>query len=151
MTKQEDSMAETQSYATHRRYIPYFHFFALPILGLNVLVQIYLLIRYFSGLSIWSVLVASALLCLALATRSMATTAQDRIIRLEETLRLGRCLPADLQGRIGELTPGQLVGLRFCSDEELPELTRAILGGELRGREDIKKRIKTWRPDTLRV
>jgi len=31
------------------------------------------------------------------------------------------------------------------------ELTRAVLGGELRGREDIKKRIKTWRPDMLRV
>ncbi|HEY8133949.1 MAG TPA: DUF6526 family protein, partial [Thermoanaerobaculia bacterium] len=88
---------------------------------------------------------------LAVATRNMATTAQDRIIRLEETLRLQRCLPADLRGRIGELTPGQLIGLRFCSDEEVAELTRAVLGGELRGREDIKKRIKTWRPDTLRV
>jgi hypothetical protein len=52
---------------------------------------------------------------------------------------------------LGELTTGQLVGLRFCVDEELLELTRAVLGGELRGREDIKKRIKNWRPDTLRV
>jgi hypothetical protein len=151
MTKQEDSMAETQTYATHRRYVPHFHFFALPILGLNVLVQIYVLIRHFSGWSIWNVLVAAALLAFVFATRSMATTAQDRIIRLEETLRLQRCLPADLQGRISELTTGQFVGLRFCADEELPELTRAVLGGELRGREDIKKRIKNWRPDTLRV
>jgi hypothetical protein len=150
-TEQEDSVAETQTYATHRRYVPYFHFFAVPILGINVLVQIYVLIRHFSGWSVWNVLVASALLALALATRRMATTAQDRIIRLEETLRLQRCLPADLQGRLGELTTGQLVGLRFCVDEELLELTRAVLGGELRGREDIKKRIKSWRPDTLRV
>ena len=144
-------MAEMQTYATHRRWIPYFHFFALPILGLNVLAQLYVLVRHFSGWAIWNVLVASALAALVVATRNMATTAQDRIIRLEETLRLQRCLPADMRGRIGELTTGQLVGLRFCSDEEVTELTRAVLGGELRGREDIKKRIKTWRPDTLRV
>jgi hypothetical protein len=50
-----------------------------------------------------------------------------------------RLLPADLQWRIGELAP------------ELPELTRAVLKGEVTGREDIKKRIKNWRPDTLRV
>ena len=144
-------MAEIQTYATHRRWIPYFHFFALPILGLNVLVQLYALIRHFSGWAIWNVLVAAALAALVVATRNMATTAQDRIIRLEETLRLQRCLPADMRGRIGELTTGQLIGLRFCADDEVTELTRAVLGGELRGREDIKKRIKTWRPDTLRV
>ena len=144
-------MAETQTYATHRRWVPHFHFFALPILGINVLVWLYVLIRHFSVWNAWNVLVAGALLAFIVATRNMATTAQDRIIRLEETLRLQRCLPADLRGRIGELTTGQLVGLRFCSDEELPELTRAVLSGDLRGREDIKRRIKSWRPDTLRV
>jgi hypothetical protein len=144
-------MAETQTYATHRRYIPYFHFFVLPVLGINVLAQVYVLIRHFSGWAIWNLLVAGALAAFAVATRSMATTAQDRIIRLEEQLRLQRCLPPELQSRIGELTTSQLIGLRFCVDEELPELTRAVLGGELRGREQIKKRIKTWRPDTLRV
>jgi len=144
-------MADSQTYATHRRWVPHFHFFALPILGINVLVQLYMLIRHFSGWGVWNVLVAAALAALVIATRSMATTAQDRIIRLEETLRLQRCLPADLQGRIGELSTGQLVGLRFCADEELPELCRAVFRGDLRGREDIKKRIKNWRPDTLRV
>ena len=81
----------------------------------------------------------------------MATTAQDRIIRLEETLRLQRCLPPELRSRIGELSTGQLIGLRFCSDEEVSELTRAVLNGELRGREEIKRRVRSWRPDTLRV
>src|SRR5438874_2630094 len=144
-------MPETQTYATHRRWVPYFHFFALPVLGLNVLVQIYFLYRHFSVWGIWNLLVAGALAALVVATRSMATTAQDRIIRLEETLRLQRCLPADMRGRIGELTPSQLIGLRFCADEEVPELTRAVLGGELKGREAIKRRIKNWRPDTFRV
>src|SRR5439155_14761889 len=144
-------MAEPQTYATHRRWVPYFHFFALPILGLNVLVQIYFLIRHFAWWGVWNILVAAALAALAVATRNMATTAQDRIIRLEETLRLQRCLPADLKGRIGELSTGQLVGLRFCSDGELPELTRAVFSGEVKSRDQIKRRIKSWRPDTLRV
>ncbi|HYS55205.1 MAG TPA: DUF6526 family protein [Thermoanaerobaculia bacterium] len=144
-------MAETQTYATHRRWVPHFHFFALPVLGINLLVQLYIVIRHFSGLGVWNVLVAGALVALAVATRTMATTAQDRIIRLEETLRLQRCLPADLKGRIGELRTGQLIGLRFCSDEEVPELTRAVLSGELKGREEIKRRVRNWRPDTLRV
>ncbi len=144
-------MAETQTYATHRRWVPHFHFFALPVLGINLLVQLYIVIRHFSGLGVWNVLVAGALEALAVATRTMATTAQDRIIRLEETLRLQRCLPADLKGRIGELRTGQLIGLRFCSDEEVPELTRAVLSGELKGREEIKRRVRNWRPDTLRV
>lgn len=144
-------MAETQTYATHRHFVPYFHFFAAPVLGLNVLAALYVLIRHPSLWAVWNVLVAGALAALAWAARAFATGAQDRIIRLEETLRLQRCLPADMRERIGDLTPSQLIGLRFCSDEELPELTRAVLGGELKGREDIKKRIKNWRPDTYRV
>ena len=144
-------MAETQTYATHRRWVPYFHFFALPILALNVLVQIYYLYRHPSVWSVWGLVVSGALFALPLAIRSMVTTAQDRIIRLEETLRLQRCLPPEMRGRIGELTTGQLIALRFSSEEELPELTRAVLGGELKSREDIKLRIKNWRPDTLRV
>ena len=144
-------MAETQTYATHRHFVPYFHFFAAPVLGINILAMLYLLIRYPSFWSAWSFLVAGALAALAWATRSFATGTQDRIIRLEETLRLQRCLPADMRSRIGELTPSQLIGLRFCADEELPELTQAVLGGELHGREDIKRRIKNWRPDTFRV
>ena len=140
-----------QTYATHRQYIPLFHFVVFPILGLNVLAQIYTLIRHPSFWGVWNILVAFALVAFAWTVRTMATRAQDRIIRLEETLRMQRLLPRDLQSRIGELTPGQLIGLRFCSDEELPELTRAVLNGEVSGREDIKKRVKNWRPDTLRV
>jgi hypothetical protein len=144
-------MDAPQTYATHRRWVPYFHFFALPVLALNVLVQVWFLYRDFSPWRIWNLLVGAALVALAVGIRNMATVAQDRIIRLEETLRLQRCLPADMRGRIGELTTGQFVGLRFCSDEELPDLMRAVYAGELKGREDIKRRIKTWRPDTLRV
>src|SRR5205814_9574807 len=122
-----------------------------PILALSVLAQTYVLIRHPSFWGAWNILGAFALVAFAWTVRNMATRAQDRIIRLEGTLRMQLLLPADLQSRMDELRPGQLIGLRFCSDEELPELTRAVLNGEVSGREDIKKRIKNWRPDTLRV
>ena len=140
-----------QDYASHRQYVPLFHFVAAPILGLNILAQLYVVIFHFSGWAIWNLIVASALGAFAWTARTMVTRAQDRIIRLEETLRLQRILSADLQPRIGELRIGQLIGLRFAADEEVPELVRAALNGELHGREEIKRRIKNWRPDTLRV
>ena len=143
--------SDMQSYASHRQYVPLFHFFAAPILGLNIFAQLYVVIVHFSGWAIWNLLVAIALGAFAWTARTMVTRAQDRIIRLEETLRLQRILSADLQPRIGELRIGQLIALRFAADEEVPELVRAALNGELRGREDIKRRIKNWRPDTLRV
>jgi hypothetical protein len=81
----------------------------------------------------------------------MPLRAQDRIIRLEERIRLERVLPADLRGRIGELTADQFIGLRFAPDEEVPELTQRALGGELKTRSDIKRAIRGWRPDHMRV
>ena len=143
----------TQSYATHRRFFPLFHFFAIPILGINLVVRIvYAWMHRGARLVWWEIAVALALIAVALSARVMALTVQDRLIRLEETLRLQRCLPDDLRGRIGELSTGQLVSLRFCGDEgELTGLTRSILDGKLKGREEIKKQIKTWRPDTQRA
>ena len=140
-----------QTYTSHRRFIPLYHFVAVPILFINAIVLIVVAVRGFSWMAVWSVIVAIALAALAWEVRGMATRAQDRIIRLEETLRLQRLLPADLRSRVGELTTSQLIGLRFSDDAEVPELCRAVLNGELKGREDIKRRITKWRPDTLRV
>jgi hypothetical protein len=147
-------MAEaTQSYSTHRRFFPLFHFFAVPLLFANLVIRcIYAWKHRGAHLVWWEIVFALALLGLAFASRIMALTVQDRLIRLEETLRLQRCLPDDLRGRVGELSTGQLVSLRFCGDEaELPGLTRSILDGKLKGRDEIKKQIKTWRPDTHRA
>jgi hypothetical protein len=99
----------------------------------------------------WAVLVALALLIGIVLSRNMPLRAQDRIIRLEERVRFERLLPADLRGRIGELTADQFIGLRFAPDDEVPELTRRVLGGELKTRADIKRAIRSWRPDNLRV
>ena len=94
---------------------------------------------------------AVALAVYANFPRFMAARVQDRVIRLEERMRLGRLLPEELHERIEELTPSQLVALRFASDEEVPGLARRIFDGELTKNDQIKKEISTWRPDYLRM
>jgi Family of unknown function (DUF6526) len=82
----------------------------------------------------------------------MATlVVQNRLIRLEERLRLQRLLPADLQPRIAEFTVAQLVSLRFASDAELPALARKVLDEKLDDRRAIKQLVKNWKPDYLRA
>jgi hypothetical protein len=146
-------MAEaTQSYATHRRYFPLFHFFVIPLLFINLIIRIvYAWMHRGARLVWWEIAVALALFALAFAARVMAVTVQDRLIKLEETLRLQRCLPDDLRGRIGELSNGQLISLRFCGDDEVAGLTRSVLDGKLKSRDEIKKQIKNWRPDNQRA
>ena len=140
---------EAQGYTSHRRYIPLFHFIVLPILSLNFLVCVAYLWRHPAArMAWWGVVMAFALAAFSLTVRTMAVTVQDRVIRLEETLRLARILPDDLKGRVGELSSSQLIALRFCCDSELSDLTRAVLTEPIYKREDIKQRIKTWRADT---
>jgi len=144
-------MPEPLSYKTHRAYDPVYHFFVIPVLGFNVLVYAYLVFRHPDVLSVWTLIVAIALIGLTWRVRYFPLRIQDRLIRLEETLRLQSVLPDDLRGRIGEISTGKLIALRFCTDEELPEHVRAIYAGDYRGGENIKSRIKSWRPDPHRI
>jgi hypothetical protein len=145
-------MAEqTQTFATHRRFIPIYHFFVVPILLINVIVTVIQLVRDPRLMTAWVVVVALALFFGMLYLRFMPVRAQDRIIRLEERTRLERLLPGDLRGRVGELTATQLIAIRFAPDDEVPELTRRTLNGELKSQGDIKRAIRNWRGDHLRV
>jgi hypothetical protein len=145
-------MAEQpQTYPTHSRYIPAFHFFVLPVLFVNFVVTAVQFAREPRLLTAWTVVVALALFLGILYLRFMPVRAQDRIIRLEERTRLERVLPVDLRGRIGELTAAQLIAIRFAPDDEAPELTRRALSGELKTQKDIKRAIRSWRADHLRV
>lgn len=141
-----------QSFEKHARYIPAYHFVAFPILIVNVFFSMYVMYtQNFSKTSIWNVLVAVALVLLMWYARTMPLTAQDRIIRLEERMRLQEKLPPDLRSRAHEIRPGHLVALRFASDEELPSLAERCLTGEFKTSKEIKRAIKNWRSDTLRV
>ncbi|MFN8574033.1 MAG: DUF6526 family protein [Gemmatimonadaceae bacterium] len=144
-------MAQTQTYASHTRYFPLFHFFAFPIVTAHAVMQTYYLTRAPGTGQLWSALVAWAIAMGVLSARVMAVRVQDRLIRLEETLRMQRVLPSDQQSAIARLSPRQMVALRFASDAELPDLVRRTTAGEFAKDTDIKKAVKEWRPDFLRA
>jgi hypothetical protein len=140
-----------QTYASHRRYIPEFHFFALPILLINAVMMLWEFARHPAFVSAWTALVALALVVGIWTARAMALRAQDRIIRLEERMRLERLLPPSMRERAAGLSTSQLIALRFAPDDEVPDLARRVIDGELHTRADIKRAIRSWRPDDLRV
>ena len=141
-----------QSYANHTQLVPAFHFFALPALALNFGWSIYRCVKAsFSPDGFVGILTALAILLAVLYGRMFALKVQDRVIRLEERLRLERLLPAELKARIEELTCNQLIALRFASDAELPELARKVLTDKIAERKTIKQMVKNWRADELRA
>ena len=140
--------AAAQTFANHRRFDPWFHYFEFP---LAVVVLVWSLVRLFRGQGGIVELLMAILLLLAIhRLRVYALRVQDRLIRLEETLRMQALLPEDLRARIHELRPGQFVALRFASDGELAERVREALSEGLRSPE-IKQRIKSLRADQFRV
>lgn len=140
-----------QTYKNHPRLLAPFHFFVLPVLTLNVLNELRHAWNAPTAGRAIAVVVALALLMLALMARVMALTVQDRVIRLEMRMRLRQLLPPDLQARINDLTPRQLVALRFASDAEMTEIVREVLDGRLKTAKEIKLRVKTWEADWLRA
>lgn len=147
-------MSETapQSYANHSRMVPGFHYATFTAIVLCLLYALYNLVRFPSVGAGFGLLQAGALVGLFWYCRIFPLKAQDRVIRLEEHLRLARLLPADqAAAAAATLTPGQLIALRFAADAEVTDLVRRIQAGELSTPASIKQAIKTWRPDHLRV
>ena len=144
-------MAEPQSYQNHAKNVPLFHYVLLPILMANFLFMAYRLWQDPGLPSGWNLVMAFAFIVTALFARVFALKAQDRVIRLEERMRMRELLPPDLQARINDFSPDQLVALRFASDAELPSLSAAVLAGNIQKRAEIKQMIKQWRADHCRV
>ncbi len=140
-----------QTFENHARYLPVFHFVVLPLLLVYFIGTIYAAVTTRGLLAHLDIVLAVALILLALSVRMMAMTVQDRVIRLEERLRMRALLPADLQPRIDEFAVAQLVSLRFASDEELPALAREVLEKRIEDRKAIKQMVKRWRADHLRA
>jgi len=139
-----------QNLANHTRFDPLFHFFALPVVGLTVIVAVVHFVQRRNWFSAWLVVFVVAMVIVTLRTRMYALKAQDRIIRLEERERIAGLVSDPLRSRVGELTELQLIGLRFASDAEIPGLVQQTLDKKL-SRDDIKKSIKNWRADYFRV
>jgi len=98
----------------------------------------------------WYVVLSLALFLLVFRLRSYPLKVQDRIIRLEERLRLQALAPAAWHSQIHHLTEDQLIGLRFAADDEVVELAKQALEHHL-NRKQIKERIQNWRADHFRV
>jgi hypothetical protein len=143
-------MPEQQNASHHARLDPLFHFFLAPVSLIVLIVMIYRAVRGPNWDSALHILIALWAFVAAFKIRSYPLKLQDRIIRLEERLRLKEILPASLQPRIGELTEDQLVGLRFASDGELTDLVQKILDQKF-DRKQIKQAVRNWRPDFWRV
>lgn len=145
-------MAEksSQNLANHTRLDPFFHFFLLPALVALLIHSVVPLIRHPAWEQVWTVLLVTALAVTAVKTRTYALKVQDRIIRLEERLRLTALLPESLRPQVAKLSESQLVALRFASDAEVSALVQRTLSENL-SRADIKKSIKSWQPDDWRV
>jgi hypothetical protein len=108
-----------QTYKNHTRTYPPFHFVVLPILLLNLVNAVRHVWQAPNQSNGFAALVAFGLFMLAFTARAMALRVQDRVIRMEQQLRMRGLLPSDLHGRIHELTPAQMVALRFAGDGEL--------------------------------
>jgi hypothetical protein len=139
-----------QTYKNHTRFDPPFHFFVAIVAIAAVPLALWSLWKQPGLASAAHVVAALALVVGVLKIRLYALKVQDRVIRLEERLRLAQLLPEKTRKHIGDLTEKQLVALRFASDEELPELVERVLSSKMEPKE-IKKSIKSWRPDYFRV
>lgn len=145
-------MAETpQSYVNHVRWHPPFHFFLMPLFLLNFIFAAVQLYRFSDLDHAWSLILAVGLLGLTALARTNALRVQDRLIRLEERLRYRQILPPALAQTAGALPTRQIVALRFASDEELPGLVQQVVDGRLSKGGEIKRAVRHWRADTLRV
>jgi Family of unknown function (DUF6526) len=148
---------QPQTFANHARLDPLFHLFVLPVF---LAALIWAVVRFFVHLGHRSpggnlrafliIVLAAAAATLVVKARLYSLRVQDRVIRLEERIRLMQLLPEPLRWRIPELTEDQLCGLRFASDAEVAKLSERALNEKL-GRKQIKQAIQNWRPDYWRV
>jgi hypothetical protein len=146
-------MPAPQTYKNHSRLDPLMHFFVFPTLITNFIFSIYVTIRHWPEhphLHPWWIIVSFALLVLAFKARTYALRVQDRVIRIEERLRLTSLLPSADLPYVNELDVKQLIALRFASDAELPALVHRTLTENLDPKA-IKQSITNWRPDNHRV
>ena len=140
-----------QAYDNHAKLVGGYHY-AITVLAMTALIWFVIdAVQDFSWDRLIMIGLVMALLLTAFYARVFPLGVQDRVIRLEERMRMERLLPDELQPRISDFTMDQLIGMRFASDAELPELARRVLAGELDSRKAIKQAITHWRADHQRI
>jgi hypothetical protein len=144
------SNSAPQNFKNHARFDPPYHMVFAAVLAVNFIIAITFLVNHFNIYASWLLILSIAAFIPVLKIRSYPLKVQDRVIRLEERLRLQALAPAEWHAQIYNLTEDQLIGLRFAGDDEVVELAKQALEHNL-DRKQIKERIKSWRPDNFRV
>ena len=145
-------MAEqAQNFENHPRLVTPYHKVAFPLVLLPTLYFAYLAVSDFSLARLALLAFCVGTIIMGLFGRVFPLGVQDRVIRLEERMRMELLLPDDLKGRIADFTTEQLIALRFASDEELPDLAGRVLSEGMSDRKDIKQAVKNWRADNQRI
>ena len=142
---------QVQNFENHAKMVPAYHGVATALVVLPTLYFAYLAITDFSVERLAFFAFCAGMIIIALFARVFPLGVQDRVIRLEERMRMESLLPDDLKGRIKEVTTAQLIGLRFASDEELTDLVRRVLDEGIADPRVIKKAIGNWRADHQRI
>ena len=144
------SKSSPQNFKNHGRIDPPYHMVLATILAVNLYIVGLFAFRHPSVFSWWLVILSIAIWIPVLRLRQYPLKVQDRVIRLEERLRLQALAPAEWHTQIYKLSEDQLIALRFASDDEVVELAKQALEENLT-RKQIKERIKSWRPDDWRI
>jgi hypothetical protein len=140
-----------QSFQNHRAIPPVSYLLAGLVLAVDAGHRAWLAFGAPGLWSVWSALVGMALVIVWYASRRRAQIVQDRVIRLEMQLRLERLLGPARRADFERLELPQRIALRFAGDEELPKLLERVLAGQLVAPDDLKREVKSWQADWLRV
>lgn len=139
-----------QNFSNHTRYIPLWHYITSLLLLAGLVGSIINLFHadahtHYSAALL--VLIFLILFIISWYARWFAIRAQDRAIRAEENFRHFVLTGKPLDQR---LRLGQIIALRFASDEEFPGLAQRAVAENLSGKA-IKQAIQNWRGDYHRV
>lgn len=144
------SNSAPQNFKNHGRLDPPYHMVLAAVLAVNFIIVVTFLVNHFNIYTSWLLILSIAVWIPVLKIRTYPLKIQDRVIRLEERLRLQALAPSEWHAQIYKLTEDQLIGLRFASDDEVVELAKQALEHNL-DRKQIKERIKSWRADDWRI
>jgi hypothetical protein len=147
------SKSSQQNLKNHGRIDPPFHFVTFFVLIANLVFAVFHMIHHWDDsfwASKWYLLLSLVVFVPFFKLRMYPLRVQDRVIRLEERLRLQALAPPQWHSQIHRLTEDQLIGLRFAADDEVVALAKQALEHNL-NRKQIKERIKNWRADYFRV
>ena len=142
-----------QNYENHIRYYPAHHFIFLPLMGLLMgtgIVKAFLNPSYMLEWLLFSILSFCILYLAIMMRQHYALGNQDRIVRLEFRLRYYEMLGTDSKKIEQQLSFSQIAALRFAADHEFKALLERAVNNNLTG-DQIKRAVKDWQPDLMRL